>query len=137
MANVSEELRALVRRRANERCEYCRIHQDNEPYFRHHIEHIIPKQHGGLDVESNLALACHHCNLHKGPNLSGIDSQTGTIATLFNPRTQDWNDHFIRAGAVITGLSATGRATVRVLAMNAGPRLQLRSLVGDNADEDC
>ena len=35
----------------------------------HHIEHIVAKQHGGLDDFSNLALACHRCNDQKGPNL--------------------------------------------------------------------
>ena len=32
---------------------------------------------GSLDEVDNLALACHRCNLHKGPNLSGIDPLTG------------------------------------------------------------
>jgi hypothetical protein len=31
---------------------------------------------GGSDDPDNLALACHHCNLHKGPNLAGVDPRT-------------------------------------------------------------
>jgi hypothetical protein len=34
----------------------------------------------------NLAFACYHCNLHKGPNLSGIDQESGALVRLFNPR---------------------------------------------------
>jgi len=32
----------------------------------------------------NLAFACYHCNLHKGPNLSGIDQESGALVRLFN-----------------------------------------------------
>jgi hypothetical protein len=106
-------LRSLVRRRAAERCEYCRIHQDADPFFRFHIEHIIPRQHGGSTDATNLALACHHCNLHKGPNLSGIDPGSGTLTPLFNPRLQTWEEHFSLQGVTIVGLTPQGRATVR------------------------
>ena len=117
----------LVRERAGHRCEYCRLHQDDAPFFRFQIEHVIPKQHGGTDELSNLALACHHCNLHKGPNLAGIDPDTGQMVVLFNPRTQGWDDHFERVGAPVNGRTAVGRATVRVLAMNADVQRDLRA----------
>ena len=125
---VAQELRDLVHSRAAERCEYCRIHQDDDPFFRFHIEHVVARQHGGATVESNLALACHHCNLHKGPNLTGIDPVTGDVVPLFNPREQRWEDHFLWRGIAIAGLTPIGRATVRVLAINARDRLALRSL---------
>jgi 5-methylcytosine-specific restriction endonuclease McrA len=41
-----------------------------------HVDHIIPKQHGSSDDPSNLALACYHYNLYKGPNLTGLDPDT-------------------------------------------------------------
>ena len=121
-------LRNLVCTRAASRCEYCLSHQDDEPFYRHHVEHVIARKHGGPTAESNLALACQHCNLHKGPNLTGIDPDTGQIVPLFNPRTEHWAEHFIRQGVNFVGLTATGRATVRVLAMNNTTRLQLRSV---------
>jgi hypothetical protein len=31
----------------------------------------------------NLAPACHRCNLHKGPNLTGIDPETGASPGFF------------------------------------------------------
>ena len=64
--------RTLVRTRARNCCEYCLLPQDNCS-LTHHVEHVIPRQHGGTDNHSNLALACHRCNLCKGTNLTGID----------------------------------------------------------------
>jgi len=124
---MDSELRSFVKRRADDRCEYCRIHQEDDPVFRFHLEHVVARQHGGSDVETNLALACHHCNLHKGPNLTGIDPSTGKIVALFNPRAQIWREHFTFNGNLVVGLTEVGRATVRVSAINAKSRLQLRA----------
>src|SRR6185437_636464 len=81
----------MVWRRAGNRCEYCRLHQD-ESRLRFHIDHIISRQHGGSDDIANLCLACSHCNLQKGPNLSGL--LEGKLYSLFNPRKQNWHRHF-------------------------------------------
>lgn len=97
------------------------------PLVMFHIEHVVPRQHGGGDEIENLALACYHCNLHKGPNLTGIDPDVGTIAPLFNPRKDVWSEHFALRGVVIVGLTATGRATQRVLNMNGRTRIELRT----------
>ncbi len=104
-------LRQSVRQRAAGRCEYCGLWQKQEP-LPFHVEHITSRQHGGKDAEENLALACHHCNLHKGPNLSGLDPRTGELTRLFHPRLDEWGDHFTRRGGEIIGLSAIGRVTV-------------------------
>jgi hypothetical protein len=118
--------RELVRRRAGERCEYCRL-QQSYTSLRHHVEHIIPRQHGGSDDSDNLALACHRCNLHKGPNLTGIDPETGQVAALFHPRRARWARHFVLEGVCINGITPIGRATVQVLSINDVRRLELRS----------
>lgn len=118
--------RQLVRQRAGDRCEFCYLPQAFVPVT-FHVEHIIPKQHGGSDDADSLCYACNRCNWHKGPNLTGIDSDTGQIVPLFNPRRQSWQDHFAWHGAIIIGLTPTGRATVQVLQMNAPRRLRLRS----------
>ncbi len=52
--------RARVRSRAGQRCEYCRLHEDDLPRFPFHVEHIIAKKHGGTDGHQNLAWSCHH-----------------------------------------------------------------------------
>ncbi len=117
----------LVRQRAGQRCEYCQLHQNDSPVATLHIEHIIPKKHGGSDEVGNLALACIDCNLYKGPNLTGIDPESGEIIELFHPRRQRWSDHFEWRGIYIDGRTAIGRTTVRVLNMNSDDRLALRS----------
>lgn len=123
---IDETVRTFVRSRARDRCEYCRISQFDVPFPRFHIEHVIPIKHGGSDAAENLALACNHCNLHKGPNLSGIDPQTVQLSRLFNPRTDAWADHFRQDGPNIVGLTSIGRTTVNVLEMNAFDRVELR-----------
>ena len=120
--------RDLVRRCADGRCKYCRLRQEHSE-LTHHVEHIIAKQHGGSDDVENLALSCHRCNLHKGPNLSGIDPQTGQIAQLFHPRRDRWSDHFAFEDACINGLTAVGRTTVHVLNLNDARRVELRAQV--------
>jgi len=66
-------LRKFVRERAAGYCEYCRLHQDYDRYYAFHVEHIVARQHGGSTDPANLAWSCHSCNLHKGPNLTGVD----------------------------------------------------------------
>jgi hypothetical protein len=102
-----------------------------EPYFSYHVEHITATQHAGSDAETNLAFACNHCNLIKGPNLTSIDPDTGKVTPLFNPRTESWDEHFRRDGERILGLTPAGRTTVFLLQMNAPHRAELRV---ENAD---
>ena len=90
---MDADTRTFVRVRAGNHCEYCLIHQEHVE-FPHHIEHIIAKQHGGDDSSDNLALACARCNAFKGPNLSGIDPDSGQLVPLFNPRHHEWAEHF-------------------------------------------
>jgi len=117
--------RGFVRLRANHRCEYCQFRQQDSE-TPHHIEHIIARKHGGADHDSNLALACNRCNLHKASNLSGIDPLTGELVRLYHPRQDSWHEHFAWEAEKIIGISAIGRATVRVLALNHSRRLELR-----------
>jgi hypothetical protein len=119
-------LRSLVATRAGYRCEYCQLPEQFVPAA-FHIDHVIPRQHGGSDEETNLCYSCSRCNLSKGPNLSGISPDSGQIVALYNPRQQIWNSHFDWQGALIVGLTSTGKATVHVLQMNAPRRVQLRS----------
>jgi 5-methylcytosine-specific restriction endonuclease McrA len=114
-----------VRQRASGRCEYCRfpVKLDPAPST---VDHIIARVHGGLDDFENLALACFYCNCHKGPNLSGIDPRTDRLTRLFHPRKDRWETHFCWRGAVLVGITAIGRTTVRVLAMNVPHRVLAR-----------
>src|SRR5437868_3960434 len=127
-------IRERVRRRANHRCEYCRLSQKLAPFPAFHIEHIRPKKHGGTDAETNLCLACNHCNLHKSSNLTGIDPLTDLTSALFNPRTNDWPEHFALEGPRIVGRTPIGRTTVRVLNLNDSERVELRLELLDSSD---
>lgn len=120
-----EALRESVRKRAGDRCEYCRLPQAYCA-LAHHVEHIVARQHLTADNLDNLALACHFCNRKKGPNLAGIDPVTGEITVLFHPRRDHWHDHFQWNGPLIEGRSPVGRATAHVLALNDSKRMRLR-----------
>ncbi len=123
---VNESTKTQVRERAKHRCEYCQLKQEDSPLAVLHVEHVIPKKHGGDDELDNLALACIDCNLHKGPNLTGLDPLTGKITPLFSPRTQDWPEHFKWQGVQIIGLTDCGRTTIVVMDMNSEDQLGLR-----------
>ncbi len=123
---ISAAARRQIRARAGNQCEYCRLYQEDEPWVQFQIEHVIPRQHGGNDDASNLALACLNCNVHKGPNLVGIDPETERIERLFDPRNNSWEEHFEVVAPHIMGTSPCGRATVRVLKMNSENRIRLR-----------
>ena len=120
----------LVRERAGDRCEYCRLHQDQSPLAVLQIEHVIPRKHLGDDSPENLALACIDCNLAKGPNLTGLDPESGALTELFHPRHQVWAEHFVQIGPLIIGKTAVGRTTVQVLNMNSDDQVALRQLGG-------
>jgi hypothetical protein len=124
---VDQDLREVVRRRAGNLCEYCHIPQEATPLIAFHVEHIVSRQHGGSDDPAGLALACDRCNAYKGPNITSIDPETGALTALFHPRIDLWSDHFAIRGGQVVGLTPSGRATARLLNMNAPKRVELRS----------
>lgn len=124
---MNNSVRRIVRERAGNRCEYCQLRQEDSLLASLHVEHVIPKKHGGTSELDNLALACIDCNLHKGSNLTGIDPETKQIVELFHPRRQVWDEHFEWRGIRIFGKTSVGRVTVQVLDMNSEDQLSLRS----------
>lgn len=124
--SLDRATRRRVRQRAADRCEYCQRLQSDSLLIPLQIEHILPHKHGGGDEVENLALACAECNLHKGSDLSGIDPESNQMTRLFDPRRDDWNEHFVWQGVRIAGSTAIGRTTVRVLQMNAPARVKVR-----------
>ena len=122
-------IRNEVRQRAGNRCEYCRLRQQDEEESPFHIEHVIAQQHGGTDLLENLALACSWCNAVKGPNLSSIDPDSGELTRLYHPRKDRWEDHFRREGSYILGLTAVGRTTAWLLRFNDTDNLTQRHLL--------
>jgi hypothetical protein len=118
---------AAVAERAAHRCEYCRAPEVifNFPF---EVEHIVPPSRGGMDQESNWALSCRSCNLHKSQHIEAADPQTGKLVPLFHPRQNRWDEHFAAdpTSGALAGLSAIGRATVDRLQMNRPAQLTAR-----------
>ncbi len=125
---MDEALRALVWERAGDTCEYCRLPQryDILPF---QIDHVIAIKHHGPTSAENLVLSCYNDNLHKGPNIAGLDPATGQLTRLFNPRRDDWHEHFAWNGPELVGLTAIGRTTIDVLNMNLAERVEHRRLL--------
>jgi hypothetical protein len=96
-----------------------------------HVEHVIPRKHGGLSRPGNLAAACHHCNLHKLSDLVGFDPLSRKRCPLFNPRRHKWQHHFGWDGILLVGRTAIGRTTVVVLAMNDEYMMDVRATLQD------
>lgn len=123
---MKQALRELVWRRAQAKCEYCQMPQQFIEDLKHQVDHVVAQQHGGPTVAENLALSCYSCNKRKGPNISSIDPATRRTVDLFNPRANDWQEHFRWDGANLRGLTAIGRATIELLKINAYDRVDLR-----------
>lgn len=105
-----------IRQQARHRCGYC-LSPQHLVMARLEVEHIRPLAKGGSDDETNLWLACPICNGHKSDKVEAIDPETLVTVPLFNPRTQDWQEHFCWSedGLRIVGRTPVGRATVRAL----------------------
>jgi hypothetical protein len=125
---MDEALRRLVRDRAGDICEYCRLPQqfDVLPFV---LDHIIALKHHGPTSPENLALGCYNDNAHKGPNIAGLDLVTGELTRLFHPRVDYWDEHFVWNGPMLVGRNAIGRTTIDVLNINLYERLEHRRLL--------
>jgi len=116
---IPDRLRREVTVRANGFCEYCRADSDfSDSSF--DVEHIVPISQNGKTEFENLALSCHGCNLYKSNKTEAFDIVSAEISRLFNPRQDDWNEHFVWAKnyTLIVGLTSVGRAAVETLKLN-------------------
>ncbi|MCI0357550.1 MAG: HNH endonuclease [Planctomycetaceae bacterium] len=129
---MDDALRALVRGRANGRCEYCRF-PEAASFLQFAVDHIIAEKHGGPTVEANLAWSCYYCNSYKGPNIAGWIAETDEVVRLFHPRRHTWEDHFEWQGCVLLPRTLIGRVTVEVLEINQPDAIAVREeLLGMN-----
>src|SRR3954466_6395512 len=125
-SHIPAELRRLVSSRATRRCEYCLIHED-DTYLGCQVDHVTSEKHSGNTIPENLALACVFCNRYKGSDIATLDDDEGLVP-LYNPRTQLWDEHFTFAGLRISGKSAIGRGTARLLRFNDPERIEERRM---------
>jgi hypothetical protein len=124
---LSQETKELVRKRANNLCEYC-LAVGDYAFHPFSVDHIRPISEGGTNALDNLALACQHCNNCKYNKRKGFDLLNQTEADLFHPRKDPWSEHFIwnEDDSAIIGISPQGRATVHTLKMNREEAVNLR-----------
>jgi hypothetical protein len=129
-AHTPRQLRRLVIERAGGCCEYCRSQARFSPQA-FSVEHITPSRRGGPTRESNLALSCQGCNNHKAIKTVVQDPLTLLWAPIFNPREENWNEHFTWSDdyATMQGITPTGRATVVTLRLNREGLVNLRRVL--------
>lgn len=126
-AKYPPEIRQYLEDRAGGYCEYCKANVVFSPHpFT--IDHIIPKSAGATDDLDNIAYACFGCNRCKHDKFTAIDPFSQTVVPIFNPRTEDWNDHFVWNADTtrLLGLTAIGRATIEKLKLNRPELVRMR-----------
>ncbi len=123
---IPDSLVKQIRQRAGEACEYCRLPQESqEATF--HVDHVLPRVQGGPTTLDNLALACVSCSLRKAARVTAVDPVDGQEVSLFHPREDKWNQHFVLTAEFhLEGRTATGRATVTALQMNRPAIVSIR-----------
>ena len=120
---IPKSLRQAAAKRAGFCCEYCRI-PDIDSYYGFQVDHIISRKHDGLTVLKNLAYACPDCNRYKGTDLGTYLDQPFIFIRLFNPRLDNWNEHFeIDELGLISSKTKIGEATIKILAINHPDRI--------------
>jgi hypothetical protein len=133
MSAAPNPLRDMVVRRARNSCEYCQLPAQLQ-IGGFEVDHILPRSQGGQTDLANLALACPHCNAHKWAYIDGEDPVSGRVIALFNPRTQEWAEHFQWSEQhpfEIEGITAHGRATVVRLQLNHPDLVSIRRLLAE------
>lgn len=125
--NIPEKTKIKVRISAKYRCGYCLLSQIYCPII-FQFDHYIPITKGGTNAETNLWLVCGNCNTAKSDKTESFDSVTKTTVPIFNPRTQNWNEHFewSENGAIIVGKTPIGRGTVELLKLNQERVVEVR-----------
>jgi HNH endonuclease len=121
--NIPKSLRKSVAERAGYRCEYCR-RPEADSFIRFQADHIISRKHGGKTTLENLACTCPVCNNNKGTDLVATILENEEVPVrLFNPRKQDWFEHFELVEGEILPKTQTGAATIKILKFNEVSRI--------------
>lgn len=133
MSAFSDVRRAEVAARAGHRCEYCHLPTRGE-VATFPIDHVLPRRAGGTTESHNLALTCPHCNARKWTAAEGADADTGESVPLFDPRRDNWAEHFAWSAdkpGELLGLTAAGRVTIASLSINTADMVALRVLLAE------
>ena len=125
---ISAQNRREVIARAGQCCEYCRM-PEWALLAGCEVDHIISRKHGGISDLPNLALSCARCNRAKGSDVGSVSASTGDFVRFFNPRIDDWSEHFALDEGRIAGRTEIGTVTTALLRMNDGDRLIERRIL--------
>lgn len=129
--HIPTSIRLLAAKRADFRCEYCRMHE-NDSFLPFEIDHVISIKHGGGNEPENLAYCCPHCNQNKGSDLTTFLKSYKDIVTIFNPREEEWQAHFDVEEGEILAKTRVAEATIKLLKLNEPERIILRRLLMEN-----
>ena len=127
---LNQEVRTLVAKRADYLCEYCLI-SEQDTILGCAIDHIISIKHGGKSDPDNLAYCCVYCNRFKGSDIGSIILEKKEFVRFYNPRWDNWGEHFKLNNSTIEFLTNIGQVTARILGFNDQPRLLERQLLID------
>lgn len=118
-AYISESLKTQIRECDCHRCCYCLTSEANSG-LPMSFDHIHPQSKGGNTSFENVCLACRSCNEYKSDLTAAPDPLTGEIVPLFNPRAQQWSEHFAWSldATRVEGQTPVGRAMIAALRMN-------------------
>jgi hypothetical protein len=121
---IPVKVKNQVALRAGFKCEYCLL-PDKVSFYNFHIDHIRSLKHGGTSYIENLAYCCPDCNHFKGTDIASFDKNDELIR-FFNPRSDDWNEHFEILNGMILGKTDIGIVTEQILKFNDIDRLIFR-----------
>lgn len=109
-----QQLRDLVRVRANYTCEFCGVTEQTAGGLLT-LDHFQPRAKGGTDSLENLVYACSNCNQYK----QSYWPDHSTVPMLWNPRHNSYEAHFILLDdGQLLGLTTQGKFTIQRLRLN-------------------
>lgn len=129
---VSDEVRLLVRQRANFVCEYCGLREADIP-DRLTVDHYQPSSKGGSDSLDNLVYSCIWCNQRKHAYWPASDDEI----PLWNPRESTESEHFVfQSDGTVSPISAVGTFTIARLRLNRHALVEYRRRKDSVSEKD-
>jgi hypothetical protein len=128
---VPKALKLKVAQRAKYCCEYCLV---PEAFLAttFHADHIRSLKHDGQTSMNNLAYACPHCNQNKGSDIATfVGDSDDEVVRFFNPRKDNWHEHFETLHGIIFPKTIIGKATLNILDFNQPDRLIFRQALSN------
>ena len=120
--HITDELRRFVASRSDFLCEYCLIHEE-DTFWGCQIDYIDSVKNGGRSEPDNLVSVCVFCRRGKNADIGSLLGRTGELVRVFDPRQDEWSDHFYLEELVIKPRTHIGEVTVEILKFNSVERI--------------